>query len=132
MDPYPHGTKHLKGKEWIIAQFHCAVFLLLLLTVWLIHVLFVGWYQYLFKAEGYLIKAHDITEDVEHNNHKWWNKHHCEAAFKATVLNDPDDLVLFTWRVHPLYLSNDILYIKSKGYSAKVFNEHEKIYHSVQ
>lgn len=132
MDPYPHGTKHLKGKEWVKAQLTIIGFVTLLLLIWLVHALLVGWYQYFFKAEGYLIKAGDIAEDLDNNNYKWWARDHCEAATKAALLNDPDELVLFTWRVHPLYLDNDILYIKSKNYSAKISKEKEKIYHAVQ
>lgn len=129
MDPYPHGTKHLKGKEWWKAQGTIIGFLFQLTSLWLIHVLFLGWFSYLFRAKGYLIEARDIDEDLEENNSKWWNKYHCDAARKAAAMNDAKDLVMFTWRVHPFFLANDIMYIKSKGYSARIWNEREKIYH---
>lgn len=99
-----------------------------MLFFWLTHILFIGWYRYLFCANGYLIKAKDIIEDVDSRNGKWWNKHHCEIAKKAVAFNDPDDLVMFTWRTHPFFLDNDILYVKSKGFHARAWDHREKIY----
>ncbi|ABY63186.1 hypothetical protein ST201phi2-1p361 [Pseudomonas phage 201phi2-1] len=129
MDPYPHGTAHLKGKDRWIAYWHITTFLAILMGAWLLHVLFFGWYYWLFKGKGYLIRASDIEEDLEVNNSKWWNKYDVAAAKKAAALNDPDSLVLFTWRVHPLFMATDMLYIQSKGYAARIWDEREKIYH---
>ncbi len=129
MDPYPHGTKHLKGKEWWKAQGTIVLFMSVLTVIWLLHVLVMGWFSYFFMADGYIIRAGDIAEDVENRGTKWWNKYHCEAALKAATMNNPDDLVMFTWRTHPFFLDNDILYIQSKGYAARVWDEREKIYH---
>lgn len=127
MDPYPHGIKHLKGKEWLKAAATCWLFVIALTFIWLLHVLFYGWYAYCFKPKGYLIRVGDILDDLETNG-KWWNKHHDALARKVVKMNDPDEMALFTWRVHPYYMDNDILYVKSKGITARVHDEYEKIY----
>jgi len=129
MDPYPHGTGHLKGKDRWIAYWHITCFMTLLTGVWLSHVLIFGWYQYLFCARGYVIKSGSILEDLEIKpNYRWWNKHDCAAAKKAASLNHPEDYVIFTWRVHPFFLDSEFLYVSSKGYNARIFDEREKIY----
>ena len=129
MGPYPHGTKHFKGKVWVKAAAASWLFVLAIIFAWLAHVLFYGWWAYYFKPKGYLIRVGDILEDLETNG-RWWNKHHDALARKVVKMNDPDRIAVFTWRVHPFFLDNDILYVKSKGITARVWDEREKIYRS--
>lgn len=129
MDPYPHGIKHLKGWKWVEAVGTIGVIICALLFFWLIHVMFIGWFCYYFRPTGYLIRVGDIEEDMEIRGSRWWNKYHCELAHKVVKMNDPDELAMFTWRTHPFFLDNDILYVKSKGLRARVWDEREKIYH---
>ena len=99
------------------------------------HVLVLGWFSYLFRPETYLIRAGDILEDLDESkqNHGkahrfWWNRYHCNAARKAARLNASDVIVRFTLRQHPLFLDNEILTVRSKGYNARWWDDREKDY----
>lgn len=105
-------------------------FITLFLAYWLFFVLFQGWYWYLFKPETYLIRAGDILEDIEQSsNHKtkafrfWWSRINCNAARTAAVSNDVNAIVRFTLRVHPFYLDNEILTVRSKGFNTRVWKD---------
>ncbi len=137
MDPYPHGTKHLKGMEWVKAQLTIAYICVFFIGVWLIWILFIGWFRYLFYPTSYAIRAGDIIEDMQPdvtrlNRFSWYSiwhdKYHCEGGHQAAALNKPDALVLFVVRDHPFFMDNEILYVKSAGYKARHFQDKVKVY----
>lgn len=105
-------------------------FITVFLTYWLFYVLFMGWYLYLFKPETYLIRAGDILEDIELSSsgktkaHRfWWSRINCNAARTAVASNDINAIVRFTLRVHPFYLDNEILTVRSKGFNTRVWKD---------
>lgn len=113
-------------KENFNAFCFCAIFL----TYWIYFILFIGWRHYLFKPQTYLIRAGDILLDIENHNgpgHKahrfWWSRINCNAARDAAALNAPDTIVSFTLRTHPIFLDNEILTVRSKGYNQRVWKE---------
>lgn len=122
-------------KQAIKLWFSGMAFVGLLLAYWLLHVLFLGWFTYLFFPETYIIRSGDILEDLERDDaargpaHRlWWNKHNCAAARKAASLNAPDAIVRFTTRQHPWFLDNELLSVRSPGYNARWWDAREKDY----
>lgn len=124
----PWDAKRYRLKAKWDETLHSFTFCGLLLGIWLLHIFALGWFQYFFKPEGYLIKAKHILEDLDQPASRWWNKYHCDLARKAVEFNDPDDYVMFTWRKHPFFLDNEYLYVQSKGLRARVWDHREKIY----
>lgn len=127
-----------KPRHWFdrfCVKFHVPIFLFMVLVCWLCHIFFFGWYSYLFRPDSYLIRAGDILEDIgkDHDSrsygHKiWWHRDWCEAGRQAAILNDPDALVLFTVRTHPIFMDNEYLYVRSPKYKARWWDERVKIY----
>lgn len=139
MDPYPFGMPNFTGTRFEKfkgkTKYYLTVgsFAVAFLLFWLLHILFLGWFFYLFKPEAYAIKAGKIIEDQNRDNgrrtHKfWWNRHWCAAGKIAALNNDTEDYVVFTLRTHPFYLNSDFMYVTSKGYKARWLSDEEKIY----
>lgn len=137
MDPYPHGTKHLTGMEWVKAQLTIAYICALFLGIWLVWILFMGWFRYLFYPTSYIVRAGDIIADMQPDETRsnsfrrtsiWHDRYHCEGGQQAAALNDPDDMVMFVVREHPFFMDNEILYVKSPGYKARHFQDKVKVY----
>lgn len=111
------------------------IYIGLLFLFWVLHVTILGWFQYFFKPTSYVIKAGLILQDIDNHHDRfsevhqlWWNRYHCDAATKAAARNNPEDYVTFTLRVHPLFLDNEILYVHSKGYKARWWDDRIKEY----
>ena len=132
-DNYGRNIKLEKFKGKLRAAWYSFGFCALFFTFWLLHVLILGWFQYLFMPKAYVIRSRhiprDLTfeKDIERHDF-WWGKYNIEAALKAHALNDLDDMIVFTERVHPFYLDNTFFYVKSKNYNARWLNEEEIFY----
>lgn len=130
-----HSYKFRYRLNQLKAGLQVPMFICMVMVFWLYHILFRGWYLYLFHPDNYLIRAGDILEDIgkDHDsrsyNHKiWWHRDWCDAGKQAAILNDPDALVLFTVRTHPIFLDNEYLYVSSPKYKARWWDERVKIY----
>lgn len=104
----------------------CVIFL----AYWLYFILFVGWREYLFKPVTYVICARDILLDIQQQQERgqkahrfWWSRINCNAARDAASLNEPDAIVKFTLRTHPIFLDNEILTVRSHGYNRRIWKE---------
>lgn len=102
-----------------------AVFIFWLMLVWLIHVLFLGWFNYLFRPEAWIGKAKDIQEGY---CAQAWHKDHVKAAETAARVNNPEAIVRITTRMHPIFLDNEYVYIRSPKYNVRIWDERTKIY----
>lgn len=118
-----------KVKDFI----HVSLMTLGITLIWLGHVLFSGWFNYLFRPTTYLIRVGDIIADMERKGKgsHWWNRYDCEAAREVVMRNDLNAIAKFTWRVHPWYLSNRYLYVDTPHWKARIWNNRRKIYHSI-
>lgn len=125
-------------KHHLSSKLKVAHFLVMLFGYWLLHILLIGWISYLFFPKTYIIRAGNISEDLERsafNNHLhqfWWNRFNCDAAVKAICLNDSNNIVRFTERTHPFFLDSTVFYVNSPGYRARWIDDKEKIYPTMQ
>lgn len=117
-------------RDRFLVYFHTPIFITMLLLFWLAHVLFFGWFNYLFNPKMYVIRAGLVNADMEHDRKgtPWWNRHDCDAARYAAMVNDPDTLLTFVWRTHPLFLDNEYMYVNSPNWKARIWNERTKVY----
>lgn len=124
-------------KRKIVDLLEATYFIVMLFGYWTLHITFLGWFLYLFYPRMYIIRAGDISEDLEREptrgvDHPWWNRYDYAIADQAAAWNDPDELVMFTWRTHPIFLDNEFLYVKSKNFKARIWDHRTKIYRQVK
>lgn len=110
---------------------HVPIFITMVLIIWIFHIFIHGWYCYFFKPNMYIIKVGNIISDMEDDRHgtPWWNRYDCAAARQVVMYNNKEDIATFTWRTHPFFLDQDILYISSPKYKARVNHKGTKVYH---
>lgn len=118
-------------REKIYIKLHVPIFCTLIIFYWMLYILVIGWFSYLFFPKTYVIRAGLIKEDINKKDAvatPWWHRYECKAAKLASSLNNPNDIVRFTWRKHPIFLDNEFMYVKSKGYNVRVWNSRIKNY----
>lgn len=120
----------IRYRDRFLYHFHTPIFITMMLLFWLLHIVLLGWIQYLFYPKMYVIRVGDIVEDVNNSDSNiWWNRHDCATALKVAEINDPDSLATFTWRVHPFFLDNEYLYVNTQNWKGRVWDDRVKIYH---
>lgn len=114
------SSKEPSGHSILTALF----FVSMLFGYWLVYILFLGWYGYLFKPKSYIIRAGDIMADLnseKDTSGRWWERTECRAASQAAIACNPDDVVCFSWRPHPIFLDGEIMYVWSPRFKARVW-----------
>lgn len=97
---------------------HTCVFISWLMLFWLGHMA-TGWFRWLFCPKGWQGKVKDIDKGWEIHQ---YDRDSQEAADKVRELNDPEAIVMFVRRIHPIFLDNDLLYVYSPKYKVRIWN----------
>lgn len=116
-------TKRRQRREWWAETYHSVVFISLLLGMWLLHIL-TGWFRWAFFPEGWKGKLSEAENG--------WGAHQYDndsdtALTTLKNLHDEDVEVMFVRRIHPFFLDNELLYVYSPNYKARLWDGEEKL-----